>query len=398
MRILIITILFLLSEAFAQQQSEVRKVDSLTKEKSIQLEAVELSRRMPRRHMLDNGIRIDKAEIRRTFKFLGALDPLNAIRTLPGVSSGGDLNSGLYIRGGENGHNLIAYNGVTLYNPHHLFGLFPLLNPELVNHVQFHNGAAPASLSGRLSAYILLESAAESFDSVKNELVFNATLLSADLTVKRKFGKGFFGEAQARKSFLNALVWPYVNWNSPTQYDIYDLNLNLYYRSQNGLTQLTGYQGEDKFRMEFNRRTVYQEMDWGNKLIGLKHRQQLGGGQSLMLGLSETQYNYELDLDYNSSGSNILLGNRVNSLQYDLRYKLQKKHSLELGYVGSLHRVRPVDVQWQAATEGQQLKDLRQRIQQHQFYAHSQILLSDRWKTQAGLAFVQYAARDINDV
>lgn len=135
--------LFAVFQVVAQESKE-KLSDSLNNRKTVQLEEIQLLKSVPRRSVINNGIRMDKAEIQRTFKFLGNLDPLNAVRVLPGVASGGDLNSGLYVRGGDNGHNLIQYNGITIYNPHHLFGLFPLINPEMVNHIRFYNGAPPA--------------------------------------------------------------------------------------------------------------------------------------------------------------------------------------------------------------------------------------------------------------
>ncbi|WP_268229230.1 TonB-dependent receptor plug domain-containing protein [Sphingobacterium sp. UT-1RO-CII-1] len=393
---LIIIMLFSVLQSFGQHSKE-RLTDSLSNRKAVQLEEIQLLKSIPRRNHSDQSIRMGKAEIQQTFKFLGNLDPLNAVRVLPGVASGGDLNSGLYVRGGDNGHNLIQYNGITIYNPHHLFGLFPLINPEMVNHIRFYNGAPPAFLSGRLSAYIQMQSAQERFDSLSNEIAFHASILNADFAIKKKITPRFYLEGQARKSFLNLLVWPFINKKNPTGYDIYDLNINLYYRWKNGFTQLTSYQGEDRFKMQFNKKTVYQKMDWGNRLVGLYHQQQLGEGHELKAGLSQTAYNYKLDFDYNSSGSNIFLKNNVSSLQYDLKYKFKRQHGLEVGYIGSFHRINPVDIHLQMAESGQQLNHLKQRILQHHLFLQTQLNIAEHWSAQAGLAFVKYQNNDYND-
>ena len=48
---------------------------------------------------------------------------------LPGVQSGGEGQSGLYVRGGSPDQNLILLDGVPVYNVNHLFGFSQYLMP-----------------------------------------------------------------------------------------------------------------------------------------------------------------------------------------------------------------------------------------------------------------------------
>ena len=55
---------------------------------------------------------------------LGEVDIMKTLQLLPGVQSGGEGTSGLYVRGGSPDQNLILLDGVPIYNVNHLFGFF----------------------------------------------------------------------------------------------------------------------------------------------------------------------------------------------------------------------------------------------------------------------------------
>ena len=58
--------------------------------------------------------------------FMGEKDVIKTLQLFPGVSSGGEGTSGLYVRGGGPDQNLVLFDGVPIYNANHLldFSLF----------------------------------------------------------------------------------------------------------------------------------------------------------------------------------------------------------------------------------------------------------------------------------
>ena len=54
---------------------------------------------------------------------LGENDIMKTIQLLPGVQSGSEGTSGVYVRGGGPDQNLILLDGVPVYNASHLFGV-----------------------------------------------------------------------------------------------------------------------------------------------------------------------------------------------------------------------------------------------------------------------------------
>jgi TonB-dependent Receptor Plug Domain. len=52
----------------------------------------------------------------------GESDVFRALQMLPGILTSSQISSGLFIRGGSPDQNLILLDGMTVYNPTHLFG------------------------------------------------------------------------------------------------------------------------------------------------------------------------------------------------------------------------------------------------------------------------------------
>src|SRR6056297_481969 len=64
---------------------------------------------------------------------MGETDLIKSVQLLPGVGSGMEGTSGLYVRGGGSDQNLVLLDGVPLYNVNHLFGFFSLFNGSAIN-------------------------------------------------------------------------------------------------------------------------------------------------------------------------------------------------------------------------------------------------------------------------
>ena len=58
------------------------------------------------------------------FPALAEPDIFRAIQALPGVLTSSEFSTGLIIRGGNTDQNLILLDGITVYNPSHLGGVF----------------------------------------------------------------------------------------------------------------------------------------------------------------------------------------------------------------------------------------------------------------------------------
>ncbi len=86
--------------------------------------------------------------------FMGEVDVLKTITLLPGIQSGGEGSSGLYVRGGGPDENLILLDEAPVYNASHLMGFFSVFNPDAIKDIEVYKGGIPAEYGGKASSVI----------------------------------------------------------------------------------------------------------------------------------------------------------------------------------------------------------------------------------------------------
>jgi hypothetical protein len=98
-----------------------------------------------------SAVSIDRNTIRK-LPALAEADVVKVVQLLPGTIATNDYSVGFNVRGGEPDQNLIQMDGVTIFNPTHLGGLFSTFDADAVESVNFITGAFPAEYGGRLSS------------------------------------------------------------------------------------------------------------------------------------------------------------------------------------------------------------------------------------------------------
>ena len=113
---------------------------------------------------------------------LGEVDVLKSAQLLPGIQSGGEGNSGLYVRGGGPDQNLILLDEAVVYNAAHLFGFFSVFNADAIKDINIIKGGMPAEYGGRLSS--VLDISMKDGNNKKYEADGGNGLLSSRLTLQ----------------------------------------------------------------------------------------------------------------------------------------------------------------------------------------------------------------------
>jgi hypothetical protein len=86
--------------------------------------------------------------------FMGETDVLKTITLLPGIQSGGEGSSGLYVRGGGPDQNLLILDEAPVYNASHLLGFFSVFNSDAIKDIDVYKGGIPAEYGGKASSVI----------------------------------------------------------------------------------------------------------------------------------------------------------------------------------------------------------------------------------------------------
>ena len=149
-----------------------------------QVEGVEISAEKPDENITSGKVgtvKLDNKEIEKLPSLMGNPDIIAGIRLTPGVQAGGEGNSGIYVRGGDAGQNLILLNDIPLYNPSHLMGFFPAFNANIVDNISVSKGAIPANYGGKVSSVIDIKT--KDWQADKLKIKGSVGLLSTDATV-----------------------------------------------------------------------------------------------------------------------------------------------------------------------------------------------------------------------
>ena len=248
------------------------------------------------------------AEIERLPAFLGEVDVLKTIQLLPGVQSGTEGSTGLYVRGGGPSQNLILLDGAPIYDPSHIFGFMSVFNPDMVKDVRLIKGGFPARYGGRLSSVVDVTMEDGSHQQYETEgslgLVFSSiTAEGPILEDKASF------IVSARRTYIDVLARPFLNQSlsqgqSLTSY-FYDANAKLTYSpSPRDKLSLSTYLGRDVYGSSvenvdraqtptFRQRTT-SETDWGNLVATLRWNHVFSGALSAETTLLHTQYDFNV--------------------------------------------------------------------------------------------------------
>lgn len=99
-------------------------------------------------------VRIPMKDIKALPNLFGEVDVIKAYQLTPGVQTGGEAKSNLYVRGGSSDQNLILLDDVPLYNITHFGGFVSIFNADAINDVKLIKGGFPARYGSRLSSVL----------------------------------------------------------------------------------------------------------------------------------------------------------------------------------------------------------------------------------------------------
>jgi len=192
-------------------------------------------------------------------------DVMRSIQLEPGVQSAGDVSGRYYVRGGASNENLVLLNGTPIYNPFHALGIFSVIDPDMINTVEFYKGGFGARYDGRLSSVMDIITK----DGNKNE--FGATAALSELTFKTAL-EGPIPDGSfiitARKSYSTEILKKFTNGNN-IPIDFYDASFKVNYSNPDFLpiSKFTffGFTSEDNIDYKD---VLHANYNWSNSHAG----------------------------------------------------------------------------------------------------------------------------------
>ena len=249
---------------------ESKKVNINLVEQVVQLTEIEVTAEKLQRR---NNIQPSKINLSpRMMKAAPALaepDLFRTIQALPGVLTTSEFSTGLVIRGGNTDQNLIMLDGITVYNPSHLGGVFSNFIVDGVKEAELIKGAYNAEYGGRLSAVLNVISREGNKNEFKGKV--NLSLLSAQTTLEGPFYKGAWVLSGRRTYFdlvLPKVLPDNINVNIPPYY-FYDIQSHVFSDiTSKDRISLSYYSGIDDLFFD----TFGLDGRWGNNTVSGHYR------------------------------------------------------------------------------------------------------------------------------
>ncbi|WP_276497416.1 TonB-dependent receptor [Pontibacter litorisediminis] len=272
----------------------------------------------------------------------GEVDLIKTLQLKPGIQSGGEGTSGLYVRGGGPDQNLVLLDDAMIYNPSHLFGFFSVFNPDAVRSVELYKGGFPAQFGGRLSSVVDVEMNKGNNERIRSN--GGIGLISSRLTVDGPIVKDKLNfSVSGRRTYvdiftrqLNRMKEGDKDYNPIPDYYFYDLNAKLDYTlGEKDELSLSGYYGRDFFG--FDDSGFSFGFDWGNTMGTLRWRHKFNDNLYTTTSLTSTGYKYNINNKIDIFSLKLTSEVQDYTFKTDFDWFLGDGHSLKFGAQATHH-------------------------------------------------------------
>lgn len=356
-------------------------------------------------------------EIKNAPAFVEA-DLFRTLQLLPGVTSINDFSSALVVRGGSTDENLILLDGIELYNPYHLGGVFSTFNANTISDAEFIAGGFPANFGNRVSSVLQITSKEGNSKNGKyfndkdfgkywdlSQLQGEVSLLSSKILAEGPLYKGSWMWSY-RRTYFDKLAGLYYRIKPNTsdidwKYYFWDTQGKLIHNisSKNRLTFST-YLGRDVLFMNLGDSDdkVNFDWDWGNFTNSLQWRYVPNSKFLSTFSVANTNFQFDINFSFseqdsvgNSQTSQIIIFNEINdwTMKEKLDWYISNKHTLTAGF-----EYKQLGMQFKFGIDDVTYFDQNQKPYILSFYLQNKWQISPLLTFQPGLRISKYELHD----
>ena len=214
----------------------------------------------------------------------GEPDLIRNLERETGVQTGSDGIGGVYVRGGNADQNLTLLDGVPVYNPYHLLGLFSVYNPSAIRNARFIKGAFPANYGGRISSVIDVYMKEGNRESIKAGIGGSLVGLSANIEgplfnkkasfmiAGRRTDEGLLFNTVIDKVFSNGSLegrgYDFFDFNSKVNFDLSNTD-KLFVSVYGGFDDFQG-EIEGFENIDTTSESTESRLFWGNTIAAVR--------------------------------------------------------------------------------------------------------------------------------
>ena len=337
---------------------------------------------------------------------LGEVDVIKSIQLLPGVQSGSEGSSGLYVRGGSPDQNLILLDGAPVYNASHLFGFFSIFNSDAVKNIKLIKGGFPARFGGRLSSVLEINMKEGNNQEFNGQVTIG--MIASRIMLEGPLKKGNSSYIiSARRTYADLIAKPFLDKDDNGGYYFTDLNAKMNHMLSNkNRLYLSLYAGLDKFyfrsKETLNGETSQENgnLRWGNITSTLRWNKLFNKKLFSNTTVLYSKYRFTVEVEEESKNRSILSesyllkyisGIEDWSARIDFDFRPNPSHYIKFGGSATTHKFSPGAAQFKAAGLNITALDTliaptqEQNAIETNFYVEDDLRFSDRLKANLGL-------------
>lgn len=333
---------------------------------------------------------IKLAEIKKMPSFMGQVDLIRQVQTLPGVTSVGEVATGFNVRGGGVDQNLVLYDGIPVFNISHVFGFFSAFNSDALKEVSFYRGGIPAEYGGRVSSVLNINVKEGNFE--KWEGNGGIGIVSSNFTMSGPIVKD-------KTSLIASVRASYSDWMLSTvktnyqdiqnsSVSFYDASIKLSHLfNEKTKLQFTGYASSDKFGLASD--TVYR---WHNRMGVLRLDHSFSDRFLTTISAGIGNYAYTVEDEEAGNAFELDFGVTYPTFKADFNYNLNK-HKLSFGVSSIFYQYNPGSIRPASDVSQITVKKINeQNTMENALYFGESFQLNDRFNIDLGVRYSMYTA------
>lgn len=316
---------------------EAQERDSIAGERLEEVVVTGTSARQRMNNARLGAERLELAKLTTVPSFGGERDIIKSIALMPGVRSEGDGGGGFEVRGGNSYQNLVLLDGMTLYNPSHVMGIFSTFNDNALGSATLFKGPFPAMYGDASSSVLETALAAgdmEDFHGTATVGILAAKIAAQGPIVKNKLS---FAVA-ARRSYVDAFLKMVPQYRS-TVMNFYDVSAKLRWQPS------VKHTVDGSFFASRDNMAIADLMGfyWGNLGGSINWSAHPKENLSFVTTASLTHYNPKMSMDIMNMSQTLTTYIHNYSLNEKVGWDIADTHRLECGMRSELLRVKSAE-------------------------------------------------------
>jgi hypothetical protein len=346
----------------------------------------------------------------------GESDLLKSLQLMPGIQSGNEASSGLYVRGGSPDQNLMVIDDVPVYYVNHLGGFVSTFNSDAINSIKLVKGGFPAHYGSRLSSVVDIKMKEGNLKEFHGNAMIGmlASKIMVEGPIKQETSSYMLS---VRRFMYDLITRPLTRATSfdgtSFGYNFYDLNAKInHIISTKDRLYLSFYSGGDKMLTKQKTQTDLNKtiLEWGNILGSFRWNHLYGDKLFSNITLYSTRYRLANDFSSTFTYNNIKEKTSASywsgivdvSVKADFDYYVNQNYKMKFGGNSISHHFNPNTTSYHTIESGAAIDTSFGSKKQNGFentvYLENEISIGNRLFTNVGFRITNYKITNRNYV